>query len=223
VTLSTTTESEHGTMGELSSTTTGRFARRTIPAAYVLDTLRRHMLVDGYPLVIDLEKSHGCRISDALSGRYYLDFFSFFASNPLGFNHRRMRDEDVQRRLLRAATTRIANSDMYSSYLAEFVDTLERTAAPSELPYYFFVDGGSLAVENAMKTAFDWKVRKNRSAGRPDGGSQILHFTTAFHGRVSPIPTQPRPTFFRSSPGLVFQPPPRVSRSRGATWRVPSS
>src|SRR5690606_30195078 len=86
------------------------------------------------------------------------------------------------------ATTRVSNSDVYSVYLAEFVETLSRTAAPPELPHYFFIDGGALAVENAMKVAFDWKVRKNLAAGRfrphgPELGTQILHFEGAFHGR----------------------------------------
>jgi len=64
------------------------------------------------------------------------------------------------------------------------VDTLSRTAAPPEFPHYFFVESGALAVENGMKAAFDWKVRKNLAAGRATGGSQILHFEQAFHGRA---------------------------------------
>ncbi len=144
--------------------------------------------MDGYPFVIDLEASHGSFIVDRLSGREYLDFFSFFASNPIGFNHPRMLTGDIQERLLRAATTKIANSDVYSHYLAEFVATLAHTAAPPALPHYFFIDGGALAVENAMKVAFDWKVQKNLAAGRfrpqgPELGTQILHFQGAFHGR----------------------------------------
>jgi L-lysine 6-transaminase len=36
-----------------------------------------------------------------------------------------------------------------------------------------------------LKTAFDWKVRKNLARGRDDGrGRQILHFRNAFHGRT---------------------------------------
>src|SRR5262249_40429279 len=44
-------------------------------------------------------------------------------------------------------------------------------------------EGGALAVENAMKTAFDWKVRRNRAKGRPDKGTRVLHLENAFHGR----------------------------------------
>ena len=53
----------------------------------VFATLGRHMLVDGFHLVMDLEKSHGSWIVDARDGRKYLDFYTFFATTPLGHNH----------------------------------------------------------------------------------------------------------------------------------------
>ena len=156
---------------------------RHIAAADVHESLNEHLLVDGYPLVVDLDKSHGSYLYDAKSGHEYLDFFTFFSSNPIGFNHPRMHSADFSQRLLRAARTRVSNSDVYTSLMAEFVTTLERTAGLPELPYYFFVDGGALAVENAMKAAFDWKRRKNIAAGRSALGEKILHFEHAFHGR----------------------------------------
>ncbi len=159
------------------------FRRSEVAPADVHVTLQQHMLVDGYPLVVDLEKSSGFWVRDMLSGREYLDFFSFFASNPLGFNHAGMTDDETQQRLARVATTRVSNADKYTTYMAEFVDTLSRSAAPPELPYYFFVDGGALAVENALKTAFDWKVRKNLATGRGERGHKVIHLTSAFHGR----------------------------------------
>lgn len=159
------------------------FRRSHVPSAEVHETLRRHLLVDGYPLVIDLEKSHGSIVRDAVSGRELLDFYSFFASNPLGFNHPGMLDERTRERLAWTSVVKVANSDKYTTYLAEFVDTLSRTAAPPELPKYFFVEGGALAVENALKTAFDWKVRKNLAAGRGERGHKVLHLERAFHGR----------------------------------------
>ena len=53
------------------------------------------------------------------------------------------------------------------------------------LPHLFFVEGGALAVENALKIAFDWKSRHNeaRRPGPPSSGTKILHLTQAFHGR----------------------------------------
>ena len=155
-----------------------------IPPGAVHDTLRRHLLAVGYPIVLDLEQSQGALAVDALTGDKYLDFASFYGSNPLGYRHPKMLEPDVQARLALAATVKVGNPDFYTSYYAEFVETLARTAAPPELPHYFFVEGGALAVENGMKAAFDWKVRKNLAAGRPAGGNQILHFEQAFHGRA---------------------------------------
>lgn len=160
------------------------FRRSEIPASEVHSALKKHMLVDGYPIVVDLESSKESWIRDLVSGRLYLDFFSFFASNPIGMNHASMRDADVMDRLAKAGVQKVSNADYYTKYMAEFVDTLARTAAPAELPHYFFIDGGALAVENAMKAAFDWKVKKNRAAGKGDKGQQILHFQNAFHGRT---------------------------------------
>lgn len=145
--------------------------------------LRKHILVDGYPLVVDLENSRGSLVRDALTGKELVDFYSFFASNPLGFNHPGLLDERTRERLLAVATVKVANSDKYTTYFAEFVDTLERTCAPPELSKYFFIEGGALAVENALKTAFDWKVRKNIAAGRGERGYDVLHLEHAFHGR----------------------------------------
>ena len=155
-----------------------------IPPGAVHSTLRQHLLAVGYPIVLDIEKSQGAFAFDALSGERYLDFASFYGSNPLGYQHPGLLEPEVQRRLARAATIKVGNPDFYTEYFAEFVDTLSRTAAPPELPHYFFIEGGALAVENGMKAAFDWKVRKNLAAGRAPGGDQILHFEQAFHGRA---------------------------------------
>jgi L-lysine 6-transaminase len=180
------------------------FQRSEIPAADVHQTLRKHMLVDGYPIVVDLEDSTRSWIKDRVSGKLYLDFFSFFASNPIGMNHPSMLEADVSRRIAKVSVHKVSNSDYYTTYMAEFVDTLSRSAAPADLPHHFFVDGGALAVENAMKVAFDWKVRKNMAAGKGQMGSQIVHFREAFHGRsgytlsvtcTDPVKTDFYPTF----------------------------
>ncbi len=157
---------------------------RAIAPRDVLGTLRRRMLVDGLDLVLDFEGSRGCRLRDARSGKEYLDFFSFFASNPLGMNHPAMTDPAFLARLGRVAVNKISNSDVYTDVFAEFVDAVDRIARPSCMEYLFFVDGGALAVENALKVAFDWKVRRNQRKGIPgERGHQVMHFEWAFHGR----------------------------------------
>jgi L-lysine 6-transaminase len=156
----------------------------TVRPQDVLNTLGRHLLVDGFHLVIDLEKSEGSRLLDASTGKWYLDFYTFFGSGPIGVNHPRLRTPEFERKLLRAARNKPANSDVYSVEMAEFVETLERVAMPAHLPYLFMIEGGALAVENALKAAFDWKVRKNFEKGYTrERGTKVLHFRQAFHGR----------------------------------------
>ncbi|WP_371783781.1 L-lysine 6-transaminase [Streptosporangium subroseum] len=145
--------------------------------------LARHLLVDGYRLVLDLERSRGSRLVDARTGRSYLDFYTFFASAPLGVNPFDD-DPDFLAMLGRIAANKPANSDLYTSHLADFIETFTRVLGDPELPHLFFVEGGALAVENALKCAFDWKSRHNEANGRsPELGTKVLHLTRAFHGR----------------------------------------
>ncbi|MEU8246016.1 L-lysine 6-transaminase [Nonomuraea sp. NPDC048916] len=148
----------------------------------VHDRLARHLLVDGYHLVLDLERSQGSWLVDARDGRRYLDFYTFFASAPLGVNP--PFDPEFAELLGRIARNKPANPDMYTEHLADFVETFARVLGDPELPHLFFVEGGALAVENALKTAFDWKSRRNEAAGRSrDLGTRVMHLTRAFHGR----------------------------------------
>jgi L-lysine 6-transaminase len=147
----------------------------------VRKTIAKHMLADGMEQVIDLKKSHGSWLVDARNGRAYLDLFSMFASMPIGYNHPYMMEN--KDRLTHAALNKVTNSDVYSTEMAEFVETVARIAQPDYLPYAFYVEGGTLAVENALKVSFDWKVRKNLAAGKGAKGGKVLHFKDCFHGR----------------------------------------
>jgi len=151
----------------------------------VHSTLGKYQMVDGYPLVLDLEKSEGVWMHDALSGKNYLDAFSFFASWPMGYRHPMLEDPGYQQELARAATTKVANSDIYTTDLARFVEAFGSRVTPEGFPHHFWVSGGALAVENALKTAFDWKARKlgRTSFDAPVEDLVILHFREAFHGR----------------------------------------
>src|SRR5712692_6907281 len=172
--------------------------RKSIGASRVLDTLEPHILLDGFKVVIDFEKSRGSYLYDAATGHRVIDLYGFFGSMPVGFNHPYFDDVDVQRDLLRAAKAKVANSDVYSEAYAEFVETFARVAGLPPLERYLFIEGGALAVENTLKAAMDWRVRKNMAAGRGERGTQILHFRHAFHGRsgytMSLTNTDPRKT-----------------------------
>ncbi|MEP6811008.1 MAG: L-lysine 6-transaminase [Chthoniobacterales bacterium] len=152
-------------------------------AADALKTLEEHILLDGFKIVFDLERSRGSYMYDAPSGRRLIDFYGFFGSVPVGYNHPHFEKPEVQAELLKAASIKIANSDVYSEAYADFVETFTRVAPLPPLSRYLFIEGGALAVENCLKAAMDWKVRKNMAAGRGERGTEILHFRHAFHGR----------------------------------------
>jgi L-lysine 6-transaminase len=155
-----------------------------IAPADVHATLSRHMLVDGFDLIIDLKRSQGSYVYDSRYNKRYLDFFTFFASGSVGLNHPKLTTPEFLEKLAYVAVNKPSNSDAYTVEMAEFVETFARIAKPEYLPYAFFVDGGALAVENAIKTAFDWKVRKNFIKGyTEERGRQVIHFRRAFHGR----------------------------------------
>src|SRR5437763_2725953 len=171
---------------------------QTISPSMVLDTIEQHVLLDGFKVVVDLDKSRGSYLHNAVDGGRLIDLYGFFGSMPVGFNHPHFDEPEVRRDLLRAAKVKIANSDIYSDGYAEFVATFERVVGFPPLERYLFIEGGALAVENCLKAAMDWKVRKNMAAGHGERGTQVLHFRRAFHGRsgytMSLTNTDPRKT-----------------------------
>src|SRR5262245_8652951 len=106
----------------------------------VVAELEKHVLVDGFRLVIDLEHSHGSRVVDAATGRELIDLYGFYGSQPVGFNHPRLHEPEVGKELLLAARNKVANPDVYSTFYATFVDTFARVAGLSPLDRYFFID-----------------------------------------------------------------------------------
>jgi len=154
----------------------------SVDSKQVRTTLGKHILADGYEPVMDLEKSHGSWLVDERDGTEYLDMFSMFASGAVGYNHPDI--EAQKERLTLAALYKPTLSDIYNVFYAEFLETFSRIAIPEYLPHTFFIEGGALGVENALKVAFDWKVRKNMAAGKGEKGSKVIHFKQAFHGRT---------------------------------------
>jgi len=151
----------------------------------VKDVIGRHMLVDVLDFTLDLKRSEGAYIYDAKSNRRLLDFFTFVASMPVGLNHPKMMTPEFLEKLTYVAVNKPTNSDVYTTEMAEFVETFGRIAIPDYLPYAFFIEGGALGVENALKAAFDWKIKKNFAKGyKEERGTQIMHFRRAFHGRT---------------------------------------
>ena len=142
------------------------------------------MLIDGLDLVLDLKKSKGCRIYNSRKGKHMLDCFSFFATAPVGCNHPKLTTPEFIKKMGEVAVNKPTNSDLYTTEMAEFVDAFKKYAVPDYFQHLFFISGGALAIENGLKTAFDWKIRKNVEKGNGDKlGTQVIYFKEAFHGR----------------------------------------
>lgn len=168
-------------------------AKESMKPSEVHAQIAKHLPVGSEPIVVDIEGSHGPYLRDALTGKEYIDFFTYFASAPVGHNHPKMHDSGFIEKLLSVAITKPSSSDFFTTYMAEFVETFSRLAMPKDMQKLFLISGGALAVENALKVAFDWKVRRNIAhfskppkgkMHRIDGlGSKVIHFREAFHGR----------------------------------------
>jgi L-lysine 6-transaminase len=155
-----------------------------VGADEVHDELKKYMLVDGFDFVLDLKRSRGAYFLEARTGKKFTDFFSCFASMPIGMNHPKMSDDNFIRYIGEIALNKPSNSDIYTEAMASFVKTFFNVAVRDLFKYSFFIAGGALAVENALKAAFDWKVRKNFQKGYTEElGHKIMHFKQAFHGR----------------------------------------
>ena len=155
----------------------------TLKPDQVHPVLQTKMLVDGYPLVYNPSKSHGSYLHDDLTGRDYLDLFSFFGSASIAHNHPRLNQQSFRDKLGAIATCNPSNADIYTVAMAEFVATFSQYCMPSESQHLFLISTGTLAVENGLKVAFDWKTRKNLAKGKHIHASKVIHFQQAFHGR----------------------------------------
>lgn len=140
----------------------------------IVDRLKKHILADGFHVVVDLHKSQDSWIVDAETGHRYLDCYSQFASQVLGWNHPYM--DGWKPHLENVALHKLANSDMYCETYVSFVEKF--ASITSDFEHYFFIDGGALAIENALKAAFDWKYQLH-----PTKNLDVIHFQQAFHGR----------------------------------------
>ena len=147
----------------------------------VLKVLGSRLLIDKASVVVDLERSQGSWLVDARTGKQYLDCFSQFASQALGWNHPKMTAQ--KERLADAAVNRVANSDMYTTQFADFVKKFSDFTP--DFNHHFYICGGAIAVENALKAAFDWKGKKMGISDEKSFNSlQVVYLKEAFHGRT---------------------------------------
>src|ERR1700691_5203187 len=174
-----------GYAADMTVLTPGHTNARPLDPGTVRERVAAHMLADGFEFVLDLDRSHGSTLVDARDGSEYLDLFTFFASSALGMNHDALAgDPAFLEEIAAVAVNKPSNSDIYTVPMARFVETFARVLGDPALPHLFLIDGGALAVENALKVAFDWKSRWNEAHGIDRAlGGKVLHLEYAFHGR----------------------------------------
>jgi len=153
----------------MSGTTPGTWAERDAAVVWHGFT-QMAAYVDNAPLVI--ERAEGRELIDA-DGRRYLDAISSLWVNTLGH---RVPELDAA---LAAQADRVAHSTMLgngNTVVVELAEALARVV-PVEEPHFLFAADGAVAVEQALKIAFQYWVNE----GVP-GRAGFLALGDAYHG-----------------------------------------
>jgi len=130
---------------------------------------------------LNLDKSHGSYVYDDRTQSEFLDFFSFFASNGLGYSHPAYETAEFTQDILRYSKIKVSSGRIYTKYFSDFIEQFHDFAGAGVFEKYFFIHGGALAVENALKVAFDWKAKRVPASVDPTT-FQVIGFKGAFHG-----------------------------------------
>src|SRR5205807_8927032 len=75
--------------------------KKSVDPSRVLHVLEDHILLDGFKIVLDQEKSRSSYLYDAANGHRLMDSNGFFGSMPIGFNHPYFDQPHLQRHPLR--------------------------------------------------------------------------------------------------------------------------
>lgn len=141
--------------------------------------VKQYTIGDGLTIVPSLRRSHESWVYDELTKKQYLDCFSMHASMALGWNNSRLVYEADK--LADICHHNPTNSDLYCEPYAEFIEAFAKVTP--DFKHYFFISGGTLAVENALKAAFDYKAQKLNYSDDKEVDFDVIHLKEAFHGR----------------------------------------
>ena len=139
----------------------------------IKNRIAQRVLVNDEMISINPRNCCGPWIVDT-DGKQYLDCFSQFGSHAIGWNHSKM--TAIKDQLGEMAVQKLANPEILTEEYAKFVEEFSKITP--DFKYHFYVDGGTLGVENALKAAFDWKWNQIHTENM-----DVLHFSGAFHGR----------------------------------------
>ena len=152
----------------------------------MLARLRRLVLSEPWPFVLDLENSRGMWLA-TVDGQRLFDWAGYYASKLIGHNHPRLLEADYVRRLVRAANNKVANPDLLTPDCLEYYELLHELAPRgmrNEHLEVYALNSGAEAVENMLKYFIVLKNQKLLRAGRQAGTHRLIYFDQAFHGRT---------------------------------------
>jgi 4-aminobutyrate aminotransferase/(S)-3-amino-2-methylpropionate transaminase len=139
---------------------------------------------------VNLSKSLGTTLVDS-NGKRYIDMYNNIASLPVGYNHPRMldavRNGDWNQHLLQRQSLGVMPPDDWEEQIDNSIGRINPNA---EIYDVKLIGGcGSVAVENALKTAFLYKARNENcktdyTLSNISPQYSILSFKGGFHGRT---------------------------------------
>jgi len=135
-------------------------------------------------ICLNPNKSKGSYLYDDNSGKFILDLYCFFSTLPLGYNHPIFSKDEFKNDLHIFGGLKPSTGRILTNFIDEFVTDFHNYVNNDIFNKYFFIHGGGLAVENALKIAFDWKRYINNKNGiKVDGNEmKVIALEDAFHG-----------------------------------------
>jgi len=149
----------------------------------MLAELRRYVIADPYPFVVDLPKCSGMEIA-TIDGERLIDWGGYYASKWIAHNHPRLFEPEYLRRLSYAANNKIANVDFLTPECLEYYRMLHSVAPRcmrNDKLEIYAVNSGAEAIENMMKYLINLHDKKPHAQ---QGPRRFIYFDQAFHGRT---------------------------------------
>lgn len=147
-------------------------------------TMDHTIALESQKVDIDLTKSHGSWIVDAVTGEEFLDLHGGFGSNALGFNHPTLNNPEFNQLLARVAANKVAHADYRTQEgNAAVREIYERFAKPAGFEQMYFTDGGSMAVAEAVWASIYTKTVDNIHHNIDIKADAVMSLRGAFHGR----------------------------------------
>ena len=122
-----------------------------------------------FDITIDFNRSYGSYLFDRKNNNVFLDLFSMFSSLPLGYNHP-IFDESFDQKIRPITHLRMSNSLFHSQELIDFERKFQEISVHNNL---HLCSTGALAVETALKCAFEYDKKPN---------SLVIGLKNSFHG-----------------------------------------